>query len=195
MAREIILVRHGETEWSRNGRHTSVTDLPLTQAGDATSRALAPYFKDLTLDHVFVSPRQRARVTAINALGDRHTEITEDLAEWSYGDYEGLTTPEIRAQDASWDLWTQGCPGGEKPGDVEARLTRLTERIDDISGTVACFAHGHILRSFGALWLTGSVQLGGRMRLGTAAVSILGYEHGKPSIVRWNIDITGASGT
>lgn len=195
MASEIILVRHGETEWSKNGRHTSVTDLPLTPAGDETSRSLASYFADLSLDHVFSSPRQRARITAQNALGDRDVDVTEDLAEWNYGDYEGLTSPEIYALDARWDLWTQGCPGGEKPGDVEARLTRLFERIDNISGTVACFAHGHILRAFGALWLTGSVELGGRMRLGTAAVSMLGYEHGKPAVVRWNVDVTGTAGT
>jgi broad specificity phosphatase PhoE len=193
MASTILLIRHGETEWSKNGRHTSVTDLPLTPPGVAASQALAAYLDGIRLDHVFSSPRQRARITAEYALGDRATsmDITEDLAEWHYGDYEGMTSPQIRETEPSWDLWTQGCPGGEKPGDVEARLNRLVERIDNITGTVACFAHSHILRAFGALWVSGDVVLGGRLRLGTAAVSELGYEHGKPAIIRWNFDVLG----
>jgi broad specificity phosphatase PhoE len=194
MASELILIRHGETEWSKNGRHTSTTDLPLTPPGVAASKALAQYLADVDIDHSFSSPRQRARVTAEHALGDRASmlEITEDLAEWNYGDYEGLTSPQIRKSSPGWDLWTQGCPGGEKPGDVEARLTRLFERIDNLSGTVVCFAHGHILRAFGSLWISGEVVLGGRLRLGTAAVSVLGYEHGKPAIVRWNFEASVA---
>lgn len=191
MASELILIRHGETEWSKNGRHTSTTDLPLTPSGEAASKALRSYLANVKLDHVFSSPRQRALVTAKFALGDRaeSLEITEDLAEWSYGEYEGLTSSTIRETEPDWDLWTQGCPGGEKPGDVEARLTRLFERIDAVEGTVACFAHSHILRAFGALWVSGDVVLGGRLRLGTAAVSVLGYEHGKPAIIRWNFNV------
>jgi probable phosphoglycerate mutase len=192
MATEIILIRHGETEWSKNGRHTSTTDLALTPVGIAASKTLAGYLQDIKLDHVFSSPRQRAKITAHHALGGRadDIEITEDLAEWNYGDYEGLTSVQIREKDPTWDLWTQGCPGGEKPGEVDARLTRLSERFDNISGTVACFAHGHILRAFGALWVTGDVTLGARLRLGTAAISMLGYEHAKPAIVRWNFELS-----
>jgi probable phosphoglycerate mutase len=191
MATEIILIRHGETEWSKNGRHTSTTDLPLTPSGIEHSVALASFLSDLPLDKVFSSPRQRARTTAHYALGDQapDIEVTEDLAEWHYGDYEGLTSAQIRRSEPGWDLWTQGCPGGEKPGDVEARLHRLFERIDNVSGTVACFAHGHILRAFGAQWISGDVVLGARLRLGTAAMSILGYEHGKPAVFRWNFEV------
>jgi broad specificity phosphatase PhoE len=190
MASELFLIRHGETEWSKNGRHTSTTDLPLTAPGTAASRALGGFLAPLHLDHVFSSPRQRARITAELALGERANmvEVTDDLAEWHYGDYEGLTSPQIRETTPEWDLWTQGCPGGEKPGDVEARLTRLFERIDSIEGTVACFAHSHILRAFGSLWVSGDVVLGSRLRLGTAAISVLGYEHGKQAIIRWNFD-------
>jgi broad specificity phosphatase PhoE len=193
MATEIFLIRHGETEWSKNGRHTSSTDLPLTAAGEASTKTLAAELKDITFDSIMSSPRQRALTTARLAVGDERfdgVEITEDLAEWHYGDYEGLTTPEIRESDPKWDLWTQGCPGGETPGDVEARLARLCDRLDNLSGTVACFAHGHILRALGALWVTGEVTLGKRLLLETGAVSELGYDRGEPSIIGWNRAIT-----
>lgn len=188
MADHILLIRHGETEWSANGRHTSTTDLPLTPNGQLQAQRLTDYLKDFDINEVFTSPRKRARVTAEIALGDRgaNAHVTEDLAEWAYGEYEGLTSVAIRESVPNWDLWTQGAPGGELPQDVERRLNRFAATLDTISGTVACFAHGHILRAFGALWVSGEVKLGGRLRLGTAAVSILGYEHGKPAIIRWN---------
>jgi len=195
MATEIVLIRHGETEWSKNGRHTSTTDLPLTAAGEASTKALAGYLQDKTFACAFSSPRQRALTTARFALGHERAEaieVTEDLAEWQYGDYEGQTTVDIRKTDPSWDLWTQGCPGGEKPDEVEARLARLCERLDQISGTVACFAHGHILRALGALWVSGDVTLGKRLQFGTAAISVLGYDRGQPSILHWNVEISEA---
>lgn len=190
MASEIILIRHGETEWSKNGRHTSTTDLPLTDIGEQSSLRLGDFLKDLQIDHIFCSPRERARKTAMLALNERvgEIEIIPELVEWSYGDYEGLTSPQIHETNPHWDLWSQGAPGGEKPGDVESRLVCLFERLEELSGTVACFAHGHILRAFGSLWVSGGIRMGAQFRLGTAAVSILGYEHEKPAIVRWNIN-------
>ncbi|RIQ14363.1 histidine phosphatase family protein [Jiangella rhizosphaerae] len=182
---EIWLVRHGQTEWSRDGKHTSSTDLPLTPDGERAARSLAPKLADAAFDLVLSSPRRRARVTA--QLAGFAPEIDDDLREWDYGEYEGITTPQIRETDPGWSLWTDGAPGGERPEDVEARVDRLIERLRSAPGErVLVFAHGHILRVVAARWTGWPVAAGGHLRLDTATVSVLGWERETPAIHRWN---------
>jgi broad specificity phosphatase PhoE len=191
MASHIYLIRHGETEWSRSRQHTSFTDLPLTEAGERSADELAERLAKVHVDAVFTSPRLRASETARRALGSRAVEfhVLEELTEWHYGSYEGLTTATIRADHhAGWDLWTDGAPGGESPADVTARVTALFDRFDATDGVVACFAHGHILRAVGALWIGAPIALGANFQLGTAAICKLGYEHEQRAIEMWNMD-------
>ncbi|PZF82525.1 histidine phosphatase family protein [Jiangella anatolica] len=183
---EIWLVRHGQTEWSRDGKHTSRTDLPLTPVGEEAARTLAAKLAGTTFDLVLSSPRKRARVTA-ELAGFADAEIDDDLREWDYGEYEGITTATIRETDADWSLWTDGAPGGERPAEVEARVDRLIERLRSAPGErVLVFAHGHILRAVGARWIGSSVAAGAHLRLDTATVSVLGWERENPAIGRWN---------
>ena len=189
----LVLVRHGDTEWSQNGRHTSRTDLPLLASGIERGRALAPALARFEFARVLSSPLQRARSTAEAAgYGDR-VELTADLTEWDYGDYEGLTSPQIHEQDPDWRLWTDGCPGGESPGDVSARVDRLIAEAVRASGDVLMFAHGHILRSVAARWSGFEVAAGERFALNPATLSLLGHEHETRVIERWNSPATGAS--
>lgn len=183
---QLILVRHGDTEWSQNGRHTSTTDLPLLDSGVQRARRLAPALAEFSFARVLCSPLLRARSTAeLAGYGDR-IEITPDLTEWNYGDYEGLTTPEIQAQDPGWLLWRDGCPGGETPADVSARVDRLIADAVSSDGDVLLFAHGHILRSLAARWSAFPVSAGERFTLLPATLSVLGYEHETRATVRWN---------
>ncbi|TDD69131.1 histidine phosphatase family protein [Jiangella aurantiaca] len=183
---EIWLVRHGQTEWSRDGKHTSSTDLPLTPEGERAARSLAAKLDGGSFGLVLSSPLQRARTTAVLA-GFPDPEIDDDLREWDYGDYEGITTPEIRETDPDWSLWTDGSPGGESPKDVETRVDRVIARLRAFDGERALvFAHGHILRVVGARWVGLPAADGGRLRLDTATVSILGWERETPAIDRWN---------
>lgn len=181
---ELWVVRHGETEWSRDGRHTSVTDLPLTEAGEAAAAALAPRLRDVDADLVLTSPRLRARRTA-ELAGHGEAEVDEDLAEWAYGDYEGVTTPEIRERVPGWTVWTHPTPGGETPGQVAARLDRVVARARDHRRTLV-FAHGHSLRVLTARWLGQPAEEGRFFRLDTATVSVLGFERETPVLLRWN---------
>lgn len=181
---ELWVVRHGETEWSRDGRHTSVTDLPLTEAGEAAAAALAPRLRDVDADLVLTSPRLRARRTA-ELAGHGEAEVDEDLAEWAYGDFEGVTTPEIRERVPGWTVWTHPTPGGETPGQVAARLDRVVARARDHRRTLA-FAHGHSLRVLTARWLGQPAEEGRFFRLDTATVSVLGFERETPVLLRWN---------
>src|ERR1043166_2179883 len=144
---EIVVIRHGETTWSAAGRHTSVTDLPLTPAGEKQAEALRPMLAGREFAAVLCSPRERARHTAALA-GLAVTAIDDDLAEWRYGEYEGITTPQIREIDPDWDLWLDGCPGGETPAEVGVRLDRVLDRARAAldRGDVALVAHGHSLR-------------------------------------------------
>jgi probable phosphoglycerate mutase len=181
-----VLVRHGDTEWSRNGRHTSHTDLPLLPSGIERARALRPVLAKFDFARVLSSPLQRARSTAEAAgYGDR-MELTPDLTEWDYGDYEGLTTPQIHELDSRWRLWTSGCPGGESPQDVTARVDRLIADAVRSDGDVLMFAHGHVLRSVAARWSGFDVAAGERLALSPATVSVLGHEHETRVIERWN---------
>lgn len=181
---ELWVVRHGETEWSRDGRHTSVTDLPLTEAGEAAAAALAPRLRDVDADLVLTSPRLRARRTA-ELAGHGEAEVDEDLAEWAYGDFEGVTTPEIRERVPGWTVWTHPTPGGETPGQVAARLDRVVARARDHRRTLV-FAHGHSLRVLTARWLGQPAEEGRFFRLDTATVSVLGFERETPVLLRWN---------
>ncbi|MEJ3744288.1 histidine phosphatase family protein [Actinomycetes bacterium KLBMP 9797] len=183
---EIVLVRHGETEWSRSHRHTSYTDLDLTPDGERQARALEARLAGRSFAAVLSSPRKRALRTA-ELAGLAVTEVDDDLAEWDYGEYEGITTAEIHGtRDPDWNLWTDGAPGGESPDAVGARLDRVLDRARAAGGDVALVGHAHALRVVGARWVGLPAAGGGLLRLNTATLSELGYEHGRPVILRWN---------
>jgi probable phosphoglycerate mutase len=185
MADEVWLLRHAETEWSRDGKHTGRSDIPLTDQGREAARRLGERLADVHFALVLCSPLSRARETAQLA----HLEcsgLRDDLLEWDYGDYEGLTTPEIREDRPDWFLWHDGVPGGEMPHDVAARCDRVIAEVRTVEGTVALVAHGHILRALAARWIDAPIDLGGRLHLGTGAVSVLAYEREVAVISRWN---------
>ena len=183
---EIVVVRHGETEWSANGRHTSRTDLPLTERGRERAGALAPELSGRRFSLVLCSPLRRARETCeLAGFGDV-AELYDDLHEWDYGEYEGLTTPQIRERDPDWSLWRDGCPGGESPEQVGARADRVLERLRAAGGDALAFAHGHILRVVTARWLGMEVAAGARFALGAGSLGVLGYEHDTRVLSRWN---------
>lgn len=185
---QLWLVRHGETEWSRSGRHTSVTDLPLTTEGESVARSLAPRLGKETFELVLTSPRLRARRTA-ELAGYADAVVDPDLAEWNYGDYEGITTKQIRETAPGWTVWTQPCPGGETAAEVSDRLDKVIARARAIDGQTLVFGHGHALRGLAARWLGLPVVDGRMFLLDTATVSVLGYEHEErdaPAISTWN---------
>jgi broad specificity phosphatase PhoE len=184
---EIVLIRHGQTEWSAAGRHTSYTDLDLTAEGERQARAVARRLAGRKFAAVLSSPRKRALRTA-DLAGLTVTEVTEDLVEWNYGEYEGLTSDTIHETDPDWSLWTDGAPGGESPGQVGARLDRVLARARELlaEGDVALVAHGHSLRVAGARWIGLPASGGGLLKLGTATISTLGFEHDNPVIDTWN---------
>jgi probable phosphoglycerate mutase len=184
---EIVLVRHGETEWSASRRHTSVTELDLIDDGVAQAKAVAAALAGRRFVAIVSSPRLRARRTA-ELAGLEPTEVTEDLAEWNYGEYEGITTEEIHQHSPQWNLWTDGAPGGETPDQIGARVDTLLARVAPLlsTGDVAFVAHGHSLRVVGARWIGLPSAGGGMLRLDTATISVLGFEHGRRVIRRWN---------
>lgn len=182
----IVAVRHGETEWSASGQHTSRTDLPLIEAGREQAKALAPSLVSQTFARVLTSPLERARETCELTGFGAVAEICDDLREWDYGEYEGLTTPEIWEQRPDWNLWRDGCPGGESPEQIGARADRLLASLAEADGDVLVFAHGHILRVLGARWLEMPVAAGGRLALSAAALSLLGHERETRVLERWN---------
>ena len=180
----IVIVRHGETEWSAALKHTSRTDVPLTPAGRRRAQDLR---SELTGDYALVlcSPLRRARETC-ELAGFTDPVIDPDLHEWDYGEYEGLTTDEIRALRPDWNLWRDGCPGGESPQDIAARADRVLERLRAAGGDSLAFAHGHILRVLTARWLTMPPSAGARFALAAGSVSVLGHERETEVIERWN---------
>jgi probable phosphoglycerate mutase len=182
----VTLVRHGETEWSENGRHTSVTDLALLPVGrDRAARLVAP-LSEHSYALVLCSPLRRARETCeLAGFGDR-AEIVDQLREWNYGEYEGLTTPEIRQRRPDWSLWRDGCPGGESPAQVQARAEAVIARLQAVDGEALAFAHGHILRVLAARWVGLEAADGARLALSPGSISILAYERETPVIGRWN---------
>jgi broad specificity phosphatase PhoE len=179
----IVLVRHGQTEWSAAGKHTSTTDLPLTDAGRRAATALP--LRDRSFALVLTSPRRRARETC--ELAGLSGDVDADLAEFDYGEYEGLTTKEIRELRPWWSLWRDGCPGGESVLDVGARVDRVISRVLWADGDVALFAHGHVLRVLGARWLGLPASAGALLGLDTAAVCELGFERETRVIWKWNV--------
>ena len=183
------LARHGETEWSRSGQHTGRTDIALTELGKAQAVALHEQFDQLRPALVLVSPRQRAIRTA-ELAGLRIDAVDPDLAEWDYGDYEGLTTTQIRAMgNPTWTLFADGVPNGETATEIATRTDRVLRRALDFvdQGPVVLVAHGHISRVLGARWIGLAVSDGSRFTLGTAATSQLGAEHGSPVLSHWNL--------
>ena len=183
---EVYLIRHGETEWSLNGRHTGITDIPLTENGRNLAKRLAPVLATERFALVLTSPLERARKTCELAGLGAHAEIDRDLMEWNYGEYEGLTPKQIDAQAPGWMIFTDGCPGGESPAQVSARADRLVARVRSVEGDVALFAHGHIFRVFAARWLGLPPMAGCHFLLDTATLSILSYYRNLPAIRRWN---------
>jgi broad specificity phosphatase PhoE len=182
---ELWVVRHGETEWSASGRHTSTTDVPLTPAGEEAARALGGQLAGTTFDLVLTSPRQRARRTA-ELAGFPDAEVDDDLTEWAYGDYEGVTTRTIRETVPDWTVWTHPSPGGETGAEVGRRLDSVVARVRAHGGRVLVFGHGHASRVLAARWLAQPVEEGRFFRLDTGTVSVLGYEHEFPVVARWN---------
>lgn len=186
MPQTVYLIRHGETEWSASGRHTSVTDVPLTGEGREAAERLAAALAGARLALVLTSPRARARETArLAGFGDRAV-VDEDLVEFDYGDYEGLTTPEIRERRPGWSVWDDAAPGGETLEEVSRRADRVIERILAVDGDVAVFAHGHLLRVLGARWIEEPPRVGGSLALSTAALCRLGFERERRAIWAWN---------
>ncbi|QNJ16335.1 putative phosphoglycerate mutase [Synechococcus sp. A18-40] len=193
MSRQLWLLRHGATEWALNGRHTGSTDLPLLPEGEAEARALGPVLSQQTFAAVFSSPLQRAQRTCeLAGLGDQ-MQIYDDIIEWNYGDYEGITTATIRETVPDWTVWSHGCPKGENAQQVEVRCANAISTALAVpgDGDVALFAHGHILRALAGTWLGLGATGGQLLRLGTASVSILGWERETRAIQRWNAPSTG----
>ncbi|HZE40973.1 MAG TPA: histidine phosphatase family protein [Stackebrandtia sp.] len=184
---EIVLVRHAQTEWSATGRHTSFTDLRLTDTGEAQARQLAPLLVRRGFVAVWCSPARRARHTACLA-GLDVTEVVDDLVEWNYGRYEGITTARIHETDPRWNLWTDGCPEGESPQEVSDRVDRVLDKARTLldEGDVAFVGHGHASRVIGARWIGLPASGGGLLGLDAPSVSVLGHEHGNPVIHAWN---------
>ncbi|MEU8183752.1 histidine phosphatase family protein [Micromonospora sp. NPDC049047] len=193
---ELLLIRHGETTWSASLRHTSYTDLELTPDGERQARTLAAFLAGRRFATVLASPRSRALRTA-QLAGLTVDAVDEDLSEWNYGEYEGRTTVDIHADHPHWNIWTDGCPGGESPAQVGERLDRVLARVTPLldRATVALVGHAHSLRVLGARWIGLPPSAGGRLRLDTATVSALGHEHGRQVILRWNQPAPPAPGT
>lgn len=185
-AGELWLVRHGETSWSAAGKHTGRTDVPLTDAGRAQAAQLAPLLAQHRFALVLTSPLSRAEETS-RLAGFDSAVVDDDLLEWDYGDYDGRTTAEIRAQRPAWSLWRDGCPGGETADDVGHRADRVVTRARAADGDVVAFAHGHLLRVVAARWIGLPAADGALLGLDTATVSVLGWEREQPVVRRWNL--------
>lgn len=182
---EVWLVRHAETEWSISGRHTGRTDIPLTDAGRDAARALAPRLAAHDFALVLVSPLGRALETANLAGVGVNAVPSPGLLEWDYGEYEGITTREIHEGRPGWSLWSDGCPGGESPDDVGARVDDVIATACAADGDVLLVAHGHVLRTLGARWIGRPAADGARLALQTGGICVLGTEHDNRVIHRW----------
>lgn len=184
----VFVARHGETAWSLSGRHTGLTDLPLTQRGERNAQRLGERLKGMTFTNVFTSPLQRASRTCTLAGFGAAADVDRDLVEWDYGQYEGRLSPEIHAERPDWQLFKDGCSGGESPDEVAARADRVVSRVRKIEGNVLLFSSGHFLRMLAARWLGLSPKAGKYFLLSTASLSALGFEHdvSQPVIRLWN---------
>lgn len=188
IAREIWLIRHGETAWSRSGQHTGRTDVPLTDHGRDEARALAPVLAAQRFDAVLSSPLSRALETCrLAGLGEL-AQPEPALLEWDYGQYEGLTTPQIRTEVPGWTIWRGPVPGGESLEQIDARAKALIDRLlAKMPARIALFSHAHFLRTLAGCWIGDSAALGAHFTLGTASISILGFEHEERVIRQWNL--------
>jgi broad specificity phosphatase PhoE len=184
----IYLARHGETAWSLSGQHTGLTDIPLTERGEGNARQLGKRLMGHKFVRVFTSPLQRARRTCELAGFGAAATVDADVIEWNYGAYEGRTTADVHKERPDWQLFRDGCPGGESPAEIGARADRVIARLRAIEGDVLIFSHGHILRVLGARWIGLPPAAGKLLLLSTAALSALGYEHGAadPVLRLWN---------
>ena len=187
----VYAIRHGETAWSLNGRHTGTTDIPLTANGRRLAELLRPALAGRAFTMVLTSPLSRARETcALAGLGDK-AEVDPDLVEWNYGDYEGLTPAQIHETAPGWMVFRDGCPRGEAPGDVGARVDRVIARARAVESDVVLFAHGHVLRVLVARWLGLPAGGGQHFLLDTGTVSVLGHYRGVPPLKTWNAPLAG----
>jgi len=185
----IHLIRHGETEWSRSGQHTGRTDIPLAKRGEEQARHLGELLSGIEFSRVFTSPLQRASRTCELAGFQGRMEVDPDLAEWDYGQFEGMITADIRKVEPDWNVFRHGCPGGESPEEVSRRADQAVRRLRALEGNVAVFSHGHFLRALTARWIELSVGEGRHFLLHTASLSILGFGHNQidePAILLWN---------
>lgn len=185
----VYLARHGETAWTISRQHTGLTDLPLTERGERTARRLGDRLQGLTFAKVLTSPLQRASRTCELAGFKAVAEVDKDLVEWDYGQYEGRRTAEIRAERPDWELFRDGCPGGESPHEVAVRADRIVKRVRKVSGNVLLFTSGHFLRVLATRWLGLEPSVNSKyFMLSTASLSALGYEHDvtRPVIRLWN---------
>ena len=184
----VYLARHGETEWALSGQHTGLTDLPLTERGERNARRLEERLRGVTFAKVFTSPLQRAMRTCELAGFGSVTEIDRDLLEWNYGEYEGRLTTDVHRERPDWQLFRDGCPGGESPKEVGTRADRAVKRTRGVKGDVLLFSSGHFLRVFAARWLGLDAAFGRYFLLSTASLSALGYEHNlsDPVIRLWD---------
>jgi broad specificity phosphatase PhoE len=182
----VVLVRHGATDWSQTGRHTGWTDLPLNDDGLRQVRALAEPLSRWSFDAVLCSTLQRARMTCELAGLAARARFDPDLREWNYGDYEGLTAAEIHQRRPGWTIWDHGVPNGETLAQVAERADRVIESLRTLSGDVAVFAHGHLLRVLASRWIDQPPRLAQHLNLSTASISQLGWERGRSSVHLWN---------
>jgi broad specificity phosphatase PhoE len=186
MRPDVWLARHGETDWSASGRHTGRTDIPLNETGREAARRLTGVLAGQQFDLVLTSPLQRARETCeLAGFGDR-AEIDADLREWDYGEYEGITTAQIRESRPGWSVFEDGCPGGETLAEVSGRADRVIDRLRAQDGRALLFGHGHGLRILAARWIELPPTNGVRLSLATASVSVLGWDHESAAIATWN---------
>jgi probable phosphoglycerate mutase len=190
VAENVVLVRHGETEWSRDGRHTGRTDIPLTAQGRRQAEALRAPLHAWQFALVLSSPLQRALETCRLAGYGTSAQVRPELMEWDYGRYEGRTSRQIVAENPGWSLWRDGGPDGETPADVGRRVDRVISEARQTAGDVLIFAHGHVLRVLTARWLDEPPESGRHYALQTGTLSVLGHEHDDPVILRWNLPPT-----
>jgi probable phosphoglycerate mutase len=181
-ALQLYLIRHGETAWSITGQHTGVTDIALTAHGEREASALEPFLRTIPFARVLISPSLRARETCDLAGFALTAEIEPDLAEWNYGDYEGRRTVDIRQEIPGWNVWRDGCPHGETPGNISVRADRLLARLIVLSGNVALFSHGQFGSALAARWIGLAVLHGQHFALGPATISILAHEADHPNV-------------
>lgn len=195
---QIYFIRHGETTWSLYGQHTGRTDIPLTPRGEVMARELETTLRGIPFSKVLTSPRLRARATCtlagLDGSGDEAASVEANLAEWDYGDYEGLHTREIQERSPHWDIWTDGCPGGETPADISKRTDTVIAQLNGLTGRVALFSHGQFGRALAARWIGLPLAAGRHFSIDPASISILSFEADRPQrrvISLWNASSNG----